>query len=85
LSCPRPPDGTAVSIWGSDVYTADSSICTAAVHAGKITLEKGGEVTIEFTGGRNAYGATTRNGITSNNFGQYAHSYLFKDKSSKTE
>jgi hypothetical protein len=73
-----PPDGTAGTVWGSDVYTADSSICTAAVHAGKITLEKGGTVTIEFTGGRQTYGATTRNGIASLNYGQYPHSFVFK-------
>jgi hypothetical protein len=73
-----PPDGTAGTVWGSDVYTADSSLCTAAVHAGKITLEKGGKVTIEFTGGRQTYGATTRNGITSLNFGEYPHSFVFK-------
>ena len=73
-----PPDGSAATVWGSDVYTADSSICTAAVHAGKITLEKGGTVTIEFTGGRQTYGATTRNGISSQNYGQYPHSFVFR-------
>src|SRR5262245_33394804 len=36
------PGGTAHTVWGSDIYTADSSICTAGVHAGLITLEKGG-------------------------------------------
>src|SRR5689334_14532274 len=25
-----PPEGTAGTVWGNDVYTADSSICTAA-------------------------------------------------------
>lgn len=73
-----PPDGTAGLVWGSDIYTADSSICTAAVHAGKITLDKGGEVTIEFRPGRSTYGATTRNGITTYNFGEFQHSIVFK-------
>src|SRR5450432_633198 len=41
------PAGTMHAVWGSDIYTADSSICTAAVHAGLITLERGGTVTIE--------------------------------------
>ena len=76
FSCP--PDGTAGAVWGSDVYTADSSICTAAVHAGKITLDKGGEVTIEFGPGRKTYGATTRNGITSYNFGEYPNSFVVR-------
>ena len=73
-----PPGGTPMTIWGSDVYTADSSVCTAAVHAGKITLEDGGQVTIEFVAGRQTYGATTRNGITSYNFGQFGRSYVFR-------
>ena len=73
-----PPDGTASAIWGNDVYTADSSICTAAVHAGVITLEDGGDVTIEFRPGRQIYGSTVRNGITSNTFGEYPRSFVFK-------
>jgi cytoskeletal protein RodZ len=73
-----PPGGSPGTVWGSDIYTADSSVCTAAVHAGKITLDKGGTVTIEFTAGRQTYGATTRNGITTYNYGQYPHSFIFK-------
>jgi heme/copper-type cytochrome/quinol oxidase subunit 2 len=73
-----PPAGTAGTVWGSDIYTADSSICTAAVHAGKITLEQGGEITIEIRPGRSIYGSTTRNGITSNPFGEFAQSIVFK-------
>ena len=65
-------------IWGVDVYTADSSICTAAVHAGIITMEEGGEVTVEFRPGRAVYGSTTRNGITSKNFGEYPHSFVVR-------
>ncbi len=73
-----PPDGTAGIIWGSDVYTADSSICTAAVHAGLITLEDGGIVTIEYRPGRQTYGTTTRNGITSNTYGEYSRSFVVR-------
>jgi hypothetical protein len=73
-----PAGGTAGAVWGSDIYTADSSVCTAAVHAGKITLDKGGQVSIEVVAGRATYGATTRNGITSNPYGQYPHSIIFK-------
>jgi hypothetical protein len=60
-----PPNGSARRVWGVDVYTDDSSICTAAVHAGKITLAGGGQVTIEIRPGQGFYGGTTRNGITS--------------------
>ncbi|HEY2867583.1 MAG TPA: LCCL domain-containing protein [Pyrinomonadaceae bacterium] len=72
-----PEGGAAASIWGSDIYTTDSSICSAAVHAGKITLEHGGQVTIEMRPGRNIYGSTNRNGITSNTYGAYPNSFVF--------
>ena len=73
-----PEHGTAGVVWGSDVYTGDSSVCTAAVHAGIITLEGGGVVTIEFRPGRKAYGSTLRNGITSSNYGEYPNSFVFR-------
>lgn len=76
FSCPA--DGTAGTIWGSDVYTQDSSICTAAVHAGLFTLESGGVVTIEFRPGRLTYGSTVRNGITSNTYGEYPRSFVVR-------
>ena len=72
-----PPDGSESAIWGNDIYTADSSICTAAVHAGVITFEKGGTVTIEFRPGRQIYGSTERNGVTSHTFGEYPRSFVF--------
>jgi hypothetical protein len=76
FSCPA--DGTAQSIWGSDVYTDDSSICTAAVHAGVITRAQGGVVTIEIRPGRSTYGSTLRHGIKSVNFGEYGRSFVVR-------
>ena len=73
-----PANGTASAIWGNDIYTADSSICTAAVHAGVITLEDGGTVTVEFRPGRQIYGSTVRNGITSSTFGEYSRSFVVR-------
>jgi hypothetical protein len=73
-----PEEGTAQIIWGSDVYTHDSSICTAAVHAGLITLERGGKVTVEFRPGRLTYGSTVRNGIKSRTFGEYPRSFVVR-------
>lgn len=73
-----PENGTPGAVWGSDIYTVDSSICTAAVHAGIITLDRGGAVTVEFRPGRSAYGSTVRNGITSSNYGEYPHSFVVR-------
>jgi hypothetical protein len=71
-----PSYGTASSVWGTDVYTDDSSVCTAAVHTGQIALAGGGTVTIEIRPGQASYVSTTRNGITSNNYGPWSGSYV---------
>lgn len=76
LACP--PNGTSHSVWGSDFYTTDSSICTAAVHSGLITFEQGGTVTIWLRPGRKLYGASERNGVTSGAYGPWDHSFVFK-------
>jgi len=72
------PGGTAHSVWGSDIYTADSSICTAGVHSGLITYQQGGTVTIELRPGRTIYGCSERNGVTTSSYGSYPHSFVFK-------
>ncbi|MGI8466995.1 MAG: LCCL domain-containing protein [Pyrinomonadaceae bacterium] len=71
-----PEKGKENIIWGSDVYTLDSSICTAAVHAGLFSLADGGVVTVEFRPGRLTYGSTVRNGIKSNTYGEYPRSFV---------
>jgi hypothetical protein len=71
-----PSYGTADSIWGTDVYTDDSSVCTAAVHAALITLAGGGTVTVEIRPGQASYAGSTRNGITSQSFGPWSGSYV---------
>ena len=72
------PGGTEHPVWGSDIYTADSSICTAGVHSGLITYQQGGTVTIELRPGRTIYGCSERNGVTTSPFGSYQHSFVFK-------
>ena len=73
-----PGEGSANTIYGNDIYTDDSSICTAAVHVGLITLERGGLVTIEIRPGRSTYGSTTRHGIKSTSWGEYARSFVIR-------
>lgn len=70
--------GAAHSVWGSDIYTADSSICTAAVHSGLITYQQGGSVTVEARPGRPLYGSSERNGVTTSDYGPYQQSFVFK-------
>jgi hypothetical protein len=72
------PGGTAHSVWGSDIYTADSSICTAGVHSGLITYQQGGTVTSELRPGRTIYGCSERNGVTTSAYGSWGQSFVFK-------
>ena len=78
------PRGEIHTIWGSDIYTSDSSICTAAVHSGLITLKDGGTVTIEVRPGRSIYGASERNGVTSGTYGSWNQSFVFKTPNTDT-
>jgi hypothetical protein len=71
------PDGTLSSVWGSDPYTADSKICTAAVFEGLISVEDGGEVTIEITEGLDSYEGSTKNGVTTADYPAYPKSFEF--------
>jgi hypothetical protein len=72
-----PAAGTAQSIWGTDIYTDDSSVCTAAVHAGKLTLAGGGTVTIKMQADPGSYTGSTRNGITSGDYPSWENAFIF--------
>ena len=73
-----PPGGVLSGrLWGTDVYTDDSSIATAAVHAGLISVQSGGTVTIEIRPGQSAYQGSVRNGVTSSSYGSWGASFVF--------
>lgn len=65
LSLVCPPGGETGRVWGTDTYQGDSSICSAAVHAGRITARSGGTITIEGAGPQDGFTASDRNGVTS--------------------
>ncbi len=67
--CPGP--GTPSRVYGTDVYTDDSSVCTAAVHTGRFTTASGGSVVIEILPDPGGYTGSTRNGITTSNYGAW--------------
>lgn len=71
------PDGEFATVWGTEVFTADSSICTAAVHAGLITVDDGGEVTFRLLPGQDSYSGSTANGVTSQDYGSWGDSFEF--------
>ena len=65
------------AVWGTDIYTSDSHIPTAAIHAGVITSGQTKEVFIKIVEGKNNYTASTRNGITTAEWGSWGLSYQF--------
>lgn len=69
--------GTPGSVWGTGTYTDDSSICTAAVHAGLITLADGGEVTFRLVEGQESYAGSSANGVDSTDYGHWGASFEF--------
>ena len=65
------------SIWGTDIYTSDSYISAAAVHAGFITNGQTKEVYIKVVQGLNEYVGSTRNGVSTSGYGGWGLSYQF--------
>ena len=81
LSFVCPAGGSPSTVWGSTVYTDDSSVCTAAVHVGLISLAGGGTVTIQLQAGRSSYTGSVSNGITTHSYGSWGGSFVFPGRS----
>ena len=68
--------GSASSpIWGDGVYTDDSAVAVAAVHAGLLKVGEIGVVRATIMPPQNGYEGTFRNGIQSKSFGRFEGSY----------
>jgi len=65
------------TIWGTDIYTDDSSIVKAAVYDGRLTIGQTKTLYIQMLPAQNAYQGGTRNGITSNPYSWWGGSYKF--------
>jgi hypothetical protein len=63
-------------LFGTDIYTGHSSICEAAVHAGVITQDQGGVVTIEVNGNQQSFVGSQRSGVISKGYGSYYSSFV---------
>ena len=66
---------TIGTVWGTDVYTGDSALSTAAVHAGLV--QPGGTAVVKVTVVQplGQYQGSVRNGVTSRDFGQFGTAY----------
>ena len=76
IACHCGPEGMKGQIWGSGIYTDDSSICLSAVHAGVIT-RAGGAVTILILAGQRAYSGTSQNGVRTLSYNSWHGSFRF--------
>jgi hypothetical protein len=66
---------TQGALWGSDVYTDDSPIGVAAVHAGLLKDKEVGLVRVIPMPGRDRYTGSANNGVRSASYGPFAGSY----------
>lgn len=60
---------TAGAVWGTDVYTTNSDIGTAAVHAGLIAPGQTATIRVFIVGRQFSFSGSARNGVTSGNHG----------------
>ena len=73
-ACSAQAVATVAPIWGVDVYTDDSAVCVAAVHAGAIG-SAGGVITVSRAQGQQSYPGGARNGVVSNSYGPWPQSF----------
>jgi len=66
------------TVYGTDVYPSDNSICMTALHAGKITKD-GGVVTVQLNPGAESYTGSKRNGIETQSLPATPRSMVFVD------
>jgi hypothetical protein len=66
------PDGM---VWGTDVYTGDSVLAAAAVHAGAVTVGERAVVRVTVMPPLTQYHGSVRNGVSSSDYGRYGAAY----------
>lgn len=79
LACTCSPEATAedATVWGTDIYTSDSNLCRAALHAGVIGPDGGGVVATAERG-LDSYRASLRNGVTTTSYGPWPTAFRFE-------
>ncbi len=62
-------------VWGTDIYTGDSALSPAAVHAGAVEVGESGIVKVTVLTPLAQYQGSIRNGITTHDFGRFGTAY----------
>jgi hypothetical protein len=65
-------------VWGTDMYTLDSSLALAAAHAGLVRPGQTKLVGVTILGPQNSFSGSARNGVGSADFGPYPGAFRFK-------
>jgi len=68
-------NAAAGTLWGTDTYTLDSALAAAVVHAGVVKDGQAGAVRVKIVDSPAAFSGTTRNGVTSHDYGMYPAAY----------
>lgn len=66
---------TTGSLWGTEVYTCDSDLGTAAVHIGALKDGETGIVQVTIVASPDEHISSTQNGVRSSSWGSYPASY----------
>ena len=62
-------------LWGTDIYTGDSSLAVAAVHAGLSKLDESAIVKVTVVAPPQRFHGSVRHGVASHDFGRYGTAY----------
>jgi hypothetical protein len=71
----RVTGATDGSLWGTDVYTGDSVLASAAVHAGAVKAGESAVVRVTVMSPLAQYQGSVRNGVTSHDFGRFGTAF----------
>jgi hypothetical protein len=63
------------TVWGTDIYTGDSALCAAAVHAGAVDLGETAVVKVTVVTPPPRFLGCTRHGITTQSYGPFRTAY----------
>jgi hypothetical protein len=62
-------------VWGTDVYTRDSALGAAAVHAGLVKPGQAAVLRVTVVPPMETYAGTARNGVTTSDYGSFPHAW----------
>jgi hypothetical protein len=63
------------SVWGTDVYTGDSALATAAVHADAVSAGETAVVRVTVMPPLAQYQGSVRHGVSSHDYGRFGTAY----------